>query len=156
MCGVHQNTPGPNPAITPQSAAAQDVPLHEVMTAAETLGDTVSVQTALDSMTRRGVVSSSVIGDAGELLGSISQEEMNRTVGGLGHDPDSVAVSEHVQTGGAFCFVDETVGQAQEAMRTANVADLPVVDRDNVVQGTASLIGIEANKLRVELPPTLS
>jgi signal-transduction protein with cAMP-binding, CBS, and nucleotidyltransferase domain len=57
----------------------------------------VSVQTALDEMQGRGIDSALVTNQRGELLGTVSSNEMNRKVGGLGHDPKTEPVEAQVK-----------------------------------------------------------
>src|SRR4026208_1874225 len=52
----------------------------------------VSVQTALEEMQAQGIDSAPVTNQRGELLGTVSSNEMNRKVGGLGHDPKTEPV----------------------------------------------------------------
>ncbi|MGC2626040.1 MAG: hypothetical protein WA269_04310 [Candidatus Udaeobacter sp.] len=57
----------------------------------------ISVQTALDEMQARGIDSALVTNQRGKLLGTVSRNEMNRKVGGLGHDPKTEPVEEQVK-----------------------------------------------------------
>ena len=41
---------------------------------------------------------------------------MNRKVGGLGHDPKTEPVEAQVEKKTVYCFVDQTVAEAEEIM----------------------------------------
>ena len=126
------------------------------MDAAATVVSNVSVQTASDEMTSRGVGSSTVVDQGGRLAGTISQHAMRRDVGGRGHDPETVPVSTLVESGSASCFEDETVDHAEHTMRQAQVDELPILNRDGVVVGTTSRAAIAQNKGEQDLstPPS--
>ena len=117
------------------------------MDAAATVAGDVSVQTASNEMTSRGVGSSTVVDQGGRLTGTISQETIRRDVGGRGHDPETVAVATQVQSGSASCFEDETVDHAEQTMRQAGVDELLILNRNGVVVGTTSRAAIAQNKL---------
>ena len=116
------------------------------MDAAATVVANVSVQTASNDMTSRGVESSTVVDEGGRLAGTISQAGMRRDVGGRGHDPETVCVSTQVETGSASCFEDETIDHADDTMRDAQVGELSVLNRDGVVVGTTSRAAIAQNE----------
>src|SRR5438034_11769543 len=63
-----------------------------------------SVQTALDAMQARASDSSSVIDQRGELFGTVSENKMNRNVGGFGHDPKPEPVETLIETSNPSCF----------------------------------------------------
>ena len=70
----------PNPAGDANSDAR---PVKDVIEPAKTVLGEVSVQTALDEMQARGIDSALVTNQCGELLGTVSSNEMNRRwVGG--------------------------------------------------------------------------
>jgi CBS domain-containing protein len=54
---------------------------------AKTLGPGASVQEACDELRSEGMTSSPVTDKDGQLLGAVSESELNRKVGGFGHDP---------------------------------------------------------------------
>ena len=79
----------------------------------------VSVKVALDEMQARAVDSSPVIDQRGELSGAVSQNRMNREVGGFGHDPKTEPVEAHIDKNNPYCFEDQTGcgGGANNAQR---------------------------------------
>jgi CBS domain-containing protein len=136
------NTPitKPNPA----GDANLDVrPVKDIIAPMKTVLGKVSVQAALDEMQARGIDSALVTDQRGELLGAVSKNEMNRTVGGMGHDPKTEPVEPHVEKNIAYCFEDQTVAEAEQIMLDANVAAVPVVTRQKLLMGTTNL---EANR----------
>src|SRR5436305_13467028 len=67
-------------------------PVKDIIEPAKTVASKVSVQAALNEMQAWGVDSSPVTDQRGELLGAMSKNEMNRKVGGMGHDPKTELV----------------------------------------------------------------
>jgi CBS domain-containing protein len=102
----------------------------------------VSVQTALDEMQAQGIDSALVTNQRGELLGTVSSNEMNRKVGGLGHDPKTEPVEAQVEKKNVYCFEDQTVAEAEQIMCDAKVAEVPVVTREKLLLGTTNLEAI--------------
>jgi len=76
----------------------------------------------------------------------VSKNELNRNVGGMGHDPKTEPVEPHVEKNNAYCFEDQTVAEAEQIMLDANVAEVPVVTREKLVVGTTSLEAIAQDK----------
>src|SRR4030095_12782025 len=107
-----------------------------------------SAQTAVDEMQARGIDSALVTNQRGELLGTVSSNEMNRKVGGLGHDPKTNPVEAQVETNIDCCFEDHTVAEAEQIMSDAKVAELPVVTREKLLVGTTNLEAIAQDKRR--------
>jgi signal-transduction protein with cAMP-binding, CBS, and nucleotidyltransferase domain len=101
----------------------------------------VSVKAALDEMQTRAVDSSPVIDQRGELLGTVSQNKMNREVGGFGHDPKTEPVEAHIDKNNPYCFEDQTVAAAEQIMLNAKVGEVFVVTREKFLVGK---INIEA------------
>ena len=137
----------PNPA----GDANLDVrPVKDIIEPTKTvLGKvSVSVQTALDEMQARGIDSALVTNQRGELLGTVSSNEMNRKVGGLGHDPKTEPVEAQVEKNNVYCFEDQTVAEAEQIMCDANVAEVPVVTREKLLVGTTNLKAIAQDKRR--------
>jgi CBS domain-containing protein len=126
------------------------------MHAAATVVGNVSVQTASDQMTSRGVGSSTVVDQGGRLTGTVSQKAMRRDVGGRGHDPETVSVETQVESGSASCFEDETVDHAEDTMRQARVDELSILNREGVLVGTTTRAAIAQNKVGQDLPVTAS
>ena len=131
----------PNPA---GDANLDARPVKDIIEPAKTvLGKvSVSVQAALDEMQARGIDSALVTNQCGELLGTVSSNEMNRKVGGLGHDPKTEPVEAQVEKNNVYCFEDQTVAEAEQIMCDANVAEVPVVTREKLLVGTTNLEAI--------------
>ena len=137
----------PNPA---GHANLDARPVKDIIAPAKTvLGKvSVSVQTALDEMQARGIDSALVTNQRGELLGTASSNEMNRRVGGLGHDPKTEPVEAQVEKNNVYCFEDQTVAEAEQIMCDAKVAEVPVVTREKLLVGTTNLEAIAQDKRR--------
>jgi signal-transduction protein with cAMP-binding, CBS, and nucleotidyltransferase domain len=129
----------PNPA---GNANLEARPVKDIIEPAKTVPSKVSVQAALNELQARGVDSSSVTDQRGELLGAVSKNEMNRTVGGMGHDPKTEPVEPHVEKNNVYCFEDQTVAEAKQIMLDAKVAEVPVVTREKLLVGTTNLEAI--------------
>ena len=137
----------PNPA---GDANLDPRPVKDIIEPAKTvLGKvSVSVQTALDEMQARGIDSALVTDQRGELLGTVSSNEMNQKVGGLGHDPKTEPVEAQVEKNNVYCFEDQTVAEAEQIMCDAKVAEVPVVTREKLLVGTTNLEAIAQDKRR--------
>src|ERR1700730_1885133 len=129
----------PNPA---GDANREARPVKDIIEPAKTVRSKVSVQAALNELQARGVDSSPVIDQRGELLGAVSKNEMNRKVGGMGHDPKTERVETQVEKNNVYCFEDQTVAEAKQIMRDAKVAEVPVVTREKLLVGTTNLEAI--------------
>ena len=135
----------PNPA---GDANLDARPVKDIIEPAKTVLGEVSVQTALDEMQARGINSALVTNIRGELLGTVSSNEMNQKVGGLGHDPKTEPVEAQVEKNNVYCFEDQTVAEAEEIMCDAKVAEVPIVTREKLLVGTANLKAIAQDKRR--------
>jgi len=135
------NTPitKPNPA---GDANLDARPVKDIIGPVKTVLGKVSVQTALDEMQARGIDSALVTDQRGELLGTVSSNQMNRKVGGLGHDPKTEPVETQVEKNNVNCFEDQTVAEAEQIMCDAKVAEVPVVTREKLLAGTTNLEAI--------------
>ena len=129
-------------------------PVKHIIEPAKTVASKVSVQAALNELQARGVDSSPVTDQRGELLGAVSKNEMNRKVGGMGHDPKTELVEAHMEKNNPYCFEDQTVAEAEQIMLDANVAEAPVVTREKLVVGTTSLEAI-AQEIQLEIAHVL-
>src|SRR5204862_4065835 len=78
-----------------------------------------------------------------------SKNEMNRKVGGMGHDPKIELVEAHMEKNNPYCE-DQTVAEAEQIMLDTNVAEAPVVTREKLVVGTTSLEAI-AQEIQLEI-----
>jgi CBS domain-containing protein len=135
----------PNPA---GDANLDARPVKDIIEPAKTVLGEVSVQTALDEMRARGIDSALVTSQRGELLGTVSSNEMNQKVGGLGHDPKTEPVEAQVEKNNVSCFEDQTVAEAEQIMCDAKVAEVPVVTREKLLMGTTNLEAIAQDKRR--------
>jgi predicted transcriptional regulator len=124
----------------------EDKKLKEIAEPATAVSSDVSVKVALDEIKAQGGQSSPVTDQGGKLLGSVSKDQMNRKVGGCGHDPQTAPVEPQVEKESAYCFEDQTVGEAEKVMRDANVDELSVVSRDKVLIGKTNLGAISHQK----------
>jgi CBS domain-containing protein len=105
-----------------------------------------TVNVVLDEMAAQKADSALVIDEENKLLGRVSRRELNRKVGGLGHDPNSFPVEPETNENSAFCFSDQKIAEAEELMRNKNVEEVAVVNRDQVLIGKASLKKIKKEK----------
>jgi CBS domain-containing protein len=133
----------PNPA---EDANLDARPVKDIIEPAKTVLGKVSVQAALDEMQAREIDSAVVTNQRGELLGTVSSNEMNRKVGGLGHDPKTEPIEAQVEKNNVYCFEDQTVAEAEQIMCDAKVAEVPVVTREKLLVGTTSLEAIAQDK----------
>lgn len=101
---------------------------------------------ALDEMAAQKADSVPVIDEESKLLGTVSREDLNRKVGGLGHDPKSFPVEPVINKNNALCFSDQNVAEAEELMQNEKVGEVPVVNRDQVLIGKATLDKIKKEK----------
>src|SRR5438874_7203284 len=121
-------------------------PVKDIIEPAKTVASKVSVQAALNELQARGVDSSPVTDQRGELLGAVSKNEMNRKVGGMGHDPKTEPVEVHMEKNNPYCFEDETVAEAEQIMLNAKVGKVPVVTREKLLVGTIDMEAIAEEK----------
>jgi len=101
---------------------------------------------ALDEMATQKADSVPVIDEESKLLGTVSREELKRKVGGLGHDPESFPVEPEINKDNPLCYSDQNVAEAEELMRNEKVGEVPVVNRDRVLIGKATLDKIKKEK----------
>src|SRR6266513_5364996 len=83
--------------------------VKDIIEPAVSIFNKASVKTALDEMQPRASDSPPVIDQRGELLGTVSKNQMNRKVGGFGHDPKTEQVEAHIETNNPYCFEEQTV-----------------------------------------------
>jgi CBS domain-containing protein len=121
-------------------------PVKDVIEPAKGVLGKVSAQTALDEMQAREIDSALVTNQRGELLGTVSSTEINRKVGGFGHDPKTEPVEAQVEKKNVYCFEDQTVAQAEQIMCDAKIAEVPVVTREKLLLGTTNLEAIAQDK----------
>ena len=123
--------------------------VKDVIKPAKSILNKVSVKVALDEMRARAIDSSPVTDEHGELLGTLSKNKMNRSVGGLGHDPKTESVEAHIEKNSAYCFEDQTIAEAEQMMLHAKIGEVFVVTREKLLVGMISIEAIaqEGKKL---------
>jgi len=122
--------------------------VKDITESAESIFNEASVKAALDEMQARAIDSSPVIDQRGELLGTVSQNKMNREVGGFGHDPKTEPVEAHIDKNNPYCFEDQTVAAAEQIMLKAKVGEVFVVTREKFLLGTINIEAIAQEKRR--------
>ena len=120
--------------------------VKDIIKPAESILIKVSVKVALDEMKARAVDSSPVIDQRGELLGTVSQNKMNREVGGFGHDPKTEPVEAHIEKDNPYCFEDQTIAEAEQMMLNAKIREVFVVTREKLLVGTISIERLHRRK----------
>jgi len=120
--------------------------VKDIIKPAESILNKVCVKEALDEMQARAVDSSPVIDQRGELLGTVSQNKMNREVGGFGHDPKTEPLEAHIDRNNPYCFEDQTVAAAEKIMLEAKVGEVFVVTREKFLVGTINIEAIAQEK----------
>jgi len=122
--------------------------VKDITESAASIFNKASVKAALDEMQARAIDSSPVIDQRGELLGTVSQNKMNREVGGFGHDPKTEPVEAHIDRNNPYCFEDQTVAAAEKIMLEAKVGEVFVVTREKFLVGTINIEAIAQEKRR--------
>ena len=87
-----------------------------VQGAAKTLSPETSVQEACDHLRSEKITSSPVTDQNGQLVGTVSESELNRKVGGFGHDPKIELTQTELNQETVYCFEDETLAEAERLM----------------------------------------
>ena len=105
-----------------------------------------SVHSALEEMRVHGDESAAVTDQDSKLLGGVSTTQLNREVGGFGHDPQAFPVEPQMDKDVARCFEDQTIGEAEKVMREAKVDEVPVITQEISLVGKATLGAIEKKK----------
>jgi CBS domain-containing protein len=121
-----------------------------VLGEAKTLRPEASVQEACDELRSEGMTSSPVTDTDGQLLGTVSESELNRKVGGFGHDPKTELAQTELNQETVYCFEDQTIAEAEKLMREGNLRQLPVLTREKRTVGIVTLedIGREEKATR--------
>jgi signal-transduction protein with cAMP-binding, CBS, and nucleotidyltransferase domain len=122
--------------------------VKDIIEPAKSISNKGSVKAALDEMQARTTDSSPVIDQHGELLGTVSKNQMNRKVGGFGHDPKTEPVEAQIETNNPYCFEDQTVAEAEQMMLNAKVGEVFVVTREKLLVGTINIEAIAQEKRR--------
>jgi CBS domain-containing protein len=137
----------PSESNAAKDAAIEAKPVKQIVEPTTSVGTRASVKSALDEMETQATDSSPVTDQEGKLVGSVSKDQMNRGVGGCGHDPETSPLEPEVEKEGApYCFEDETIGQAEKVMREAKVDEVSVVSEEKKLLGKATRGGIEQKK----------
>src|SRR5438105_13310459 len=146
---MEQIKSNPSPASNFEAGTVKDI-----IEPAKSIFNKVSVKAALEELQARASDSSPVIDQHGELLGTVSRNQMNRKVGGFGHDPTTEPVEAQIEKNNPYCFEDQTVAEAEQMMLNAQVGEVPVVTREKLLVGTISIEAIAQEKrLRKRLEP---
>src|SRR5437762_10075926 len=120
--------------------------VKDIIEPAKSMMNKASVKAALEEMQAQATDSSPVIDQRGELLGTVSKNQMNRKVGGFGHDPKTEPVEAQIETNNPCCFEDQTVAEAEQMMLNAKVGEVPVVTREKLLVRTISIEAIAQEK----------
>ena len=123
-------------------------PVKEIVEPATAVQREASVQLALAEMRAHGHESAAVTDQGSKLLGGVSKTQLNRKVGGFGHDPQVFPVEPQMDKDVARCFEDQTIGEAEKVMRDAKVDEVPVVTQEISLVGKATLGAIEKKKAK--------
>jgi CBS domain-containing protein len=122
--------------------------VKDIIKPAKSISNKISIKAALDEMRARAVDSSPVTDERGELLGTLSKNKMNRNVAGLGHDPKTESVEEHIEKDSAYCFEDQTIAEAEQIMLNAKADEVPVVTGEKLLVGAINIDAIAQAKIR--------
>jgi CBS-domain-containing membrane protein len=119
-----------------------------VQRAAKTLSPETSVQEACDQLRSEKITSSPVTDQYGQLIGTVSESELNRKVGGFGHDPKIELTQTGLNQKTVYCFEDETLAEAERLMKVNNLSQLPVLTREKRMLGMVTLADIAREQKR--------
>jgi CBS domain-containing protein len=106
---------------------------------AKTLSPETSVQEACDQLRSEKMTSSPVTDQNGQLIGTVSESELNRKVGGFGRDPKIELTQTELNQETIYCFEDETLAEAERLMHLNNLSQLPVLTREKRMIGIVTL-----------------
>jgi CBS domain-containing protein len=136
----------PNHPVPENDEKVDAKPVKEIVEPATAVRPEVSVAAALEVMRAHGDESAAVTDEGGKFLGGVSKNQMNRKVGGLGHDPQAFQVEPQMDKDVTRCFDDQTIGEAEKVMREAKVDEAPVVTQKISLVGKATLGAIAKKK----------
>jgi CBS domain-containing protein len=122
---------------------------------AKTLSPATSVQEACDQLRSEKIASSSVTDQNGQLIGTVSESELNRKVGGFGHDPKIQLTQTELNQETVYCFEDEALAEAERLMHLNNLSQLPVLTREKRMVGIVTLEDI-AREQKAMIPSKIS
>src|SRR4051812_49427668 len=117
----------------------EDKAVKEIVEPVTPVPHKASVKTALKELQVQKAGFQLVTNESGKLLGSVSKDQMNRKVGGLGHDPETFPVEPQVEKTAACCFEEQTIGEAEKVMLDARVDEVPVVTQEELLLGKTTL-----------------
>ena len=137
--------------IKPNDSEGKARTVKDIIKPAKSISHKVSVKAALDEMQALAIDSSLVTDERGELLGTLSKNNMNRNVGGLGHDPKTEPVEAHIERNSPYCFEDLTIAEAERIMLNAKVREVPVVTGEKLLVGAINIEAI-ARVLHQQIP----
>jgi CBS domain-containing protein len=112
------------------------------------LAPETSVQEACDQLRSEKIDSSPVTDQNGQLLGTVSESELNRKVGGFGHDPEAELTQTELNQETVYCFEDDTLAEAERLMHVSNLSQLPVLTREKRMVGIVTLEDIAREQKR--------
>jgi CBS domain-containing protein len=122
---------------------------------AKTLSPATSVQEACDQLRSEKIASSPVTDQNGQLIGTVSESELNRKVGGFGHDPKIQLTQTELNQETVNCFEDEALAEAERLMHLNNLSQLPVLTREKRMVGIVTLEDI-AREQKAMIPSKIS
>src|SRR5437773_10878686 len=131
---MEQIKSNPSPASNFEAGTVKDI-----IEPAKSIFNKVSVKAALEELQARASDSSPVIDQRGELLGIVSKNQMNRKVGGFGHDPTTEPLEAQIEENNFYCFEDQAVAEAEQMMLNAKVGEIPVVTREKLLVGAINI-----------------
>ncbi|MEQ8194543.1 MAG: CBS domain-containing protein [Rhodospirillales bacterium] len=102
------------------------------------LGETDTVLDAANMMVRHDIAAVVVFGDAGELIGIVTERDLTRRVVADGLDPAETPLGDVMTDNPDTLSPDDAVYDAVELMRTRRYRHLPVV-KDGTVVGMVSM-----------------
>ena len=106
---------------------------------AKTLSPKTSVQEACDQLRSEKIASSPLTDQKGQFIGTVSESELNRKVGGFGHDPKIQLTQMELNQETVYCFEDETLAEAERLVHLSNLSQLPVLTREKRMIGIVTL-----------------
>ena len=124
--------------------------VKDIVKPTKSISDKLSVKAALDEMQARKIDSLPVTDERGELLGTLSKDKMNRSVGGLGHDPKTESVDALIKKDSPYCFEDQTISEAERIMLKAKVGKVPVITGQKLLVGVIDIEAIVREKTTAE------
>jgi CBS domain-containing protein len=130
-----------SPVDQPEASAPRTL-RDLVQPAAKTLSPETSVQEACDQLRSEKIAASPVTDQYGQLIGTVSESELNRKVGGFGHDPKVEQTQTELTQKPVYCFEDETLAEAERLMHLSNLSQLPVLTREKRMLGMVTLADV--------------